>query len=240
VLQRALFASDGHAQSNIEDLPASCLRAMQLRILALILSCIPLLSSALAFNPLGALFPREVAAPPDMNNMGKRIVALHDSKAVFDFCGGMMFQLVLSDKLRQEMLSKDPVVYDASMARMMSIPNYRQSSDADDVNVFYGREVRKVPNATGGMGFVLQLVSSKEDPEGWTTQEVAEYNGWAHDSGRKWRKSADHALEGNEAYSGRFGSNAFGLHHRFYWHLDARNNLWLSAEDGCEGFVRKF
>jgi hypothetical protein len=214
---------------------------MQLRVfVAVLLSCIPLLSSALAFNPLGALFPREVAASPDMSNMGKRIVALHDSKAVFDFCGGMMFQLVLSDKLRQEMLSKDPVVYDSSMARMSRIPNYSQSSDADDVNVFYGREVRKVPSAAGGMGFVLQLVSSKGDPEGWSAQEVAEYNGWAHDSGRKWRKAADHALEGNEAYSDKFGASAFGLHHRFYWRLDNKNNLWLSAEDGCEGYVRKF
>ena len=27
------------------------------------------------------------------------LVDLHDGNAVFDFCGGMMFQLVLSDKL---------------------------------------------------------------------------------------------------------------------------------------------
>ena len=28
---------------------------------------------------------------------------------------------------------------------------------------------------------------------------------------------------------------AFTLHHKFYMHVDAANNFWLSAEDGCEG-----
>ena len=31
------------------------------------------------------------------------------------------------------------------------------------------------------------------------------------------------------------GEKAFTLHHRFYLHLDRSNQLWLSAEDGCEG-----
>ena len=126
------------------------------------------------------------------------------------------------------------------MNRMLKIPNYTQSSFADDVNVFYGREVRKVGSAAGGMGFVLQLVSSKDDPEGWSEQEIREYNGWAHDSGRKWRKASDHVTEGNEMYKSKFGTSAFGLHHRFYWHLDRQNGLWLSAEDGCEGVIRKW
>ena len=154
-----------------------------------------------------------------------------------------MFQLVLSDKLRKDLFlsstnQNQPVVYPASFNRMSKIPNYTQSSDADDINVFYGREVRKVPNAAGGMGFVLQLVSSKDDPEGWSAQEIQEYNGWGHDSGRKWRKAGDHAVEGNELYQNKFGPQAFGLHHRFYWHLDQQNGLWLSAEDGCEGVLR--
>ena len=54
---------------------------------------------------------------------------------------------------------------------MSKIDNYNQSSDADEITVFHGREVRKVDKAEGGMGFVLQLVSSKEDPEGWSAQE---------------------------------------------------------------------
>ena len=90
------------------------------------------------------------------------------------------------------------------------------------------------------MGFVLQLVSSKEDPEGWSAQEKLEYNGWTHDHGRNWRKAGDHESEGNVAYKEKFGNNAFGLHHRFYWHLDKQNRLWLSAEDGCEGFISNF
>jgi len=153
-----------------------------------------------------------------------------------------MFQLVLSDKLREDLLqtTEHPVVYDSSINRMSKTPNYSQSADADNINYFHGREVRRVTNAAGGMGFVLQLVSSKDDPEGWSSQEIQEYNGWAHDSGRKWRKTGDHASEGNEVYGNKFGPSAFGLHHRFYWHLDNQNGLWLSAEDGCEGVMREW
>lgn len=198
-----------------------------------------------AFGPFNSfLSAPKMTSNPDTTNMAQKIVDLHDTNAVFDFCGGMMFQLVLSDKLRTDLLNlvksgaATPILYDASKDRMSKIPDYSQSSDADDISVFYGREVRKVSNAAGGMGFVLQLVSSKDDPEGWSAQEITEYNGWAHDSGRKWRKAGDHALEGNELYRSRFGPSAFGLHHRFYWHLDRRNGLWLSAEDGCEGVLR--
>ena len=178
-------------------------------------------------------------APPDMSDMAGRILKLANDKAVFDFCGGMMFQFVLSDKLRADLAAgNQPVVYDASKSRMKQIPNYSQSSEADDTNIFYGREVRKVPTAAGGMGFVLQLCSATDDPESWSPAEVSEYNGWAHDSGRKWRKAGDHEAEGNSIYKAKFGENAFGLHHRFYWHLDRSNGLWLSAEDGCEGVIR--
>jgi hypothetical protein len=183
-------------------------------------------------------------ASPDMSNMASKIVQMHDSKAVFNFCGGMMFQLVLSDKLRQDLLDagndemKQPVVYEASINRMSKIPNYRESSFADNVNIFYGREVRSVKNAAGGMGYVLQLMSSNDDPESWSSQELKEYNGWNHDGGRKWRKARDYLSEGNEMYGSKFGSSAYGLHHRFYWHLDRQNGLWLSAEDGCEGVIR--
>ena len=184
----------------------------------------------------------QTKVPPDMSDMAGRILKLANDKAVFDFCGGMMFQLVLSDKLRADLVAGklQPVVYDASKSRMKQIPNYSQSSEADDSNIFYGREVRKVPTAAGGMGFVLQLCSAKDDPESWSAAELAEYNGWAHDSGRKWRKAGDHEAEGNSMYKAKFGENAFGLHHRFYWHLDRSNGLWLSAEDGCEGVIRSW
>lgn len=154
-----------------------------------------------------------------------------------------MFQLVLSDKLRADLqlqTSQSPVIYDANCSSMMNIPSYNKSASADDVNVFHGREIRKVANAAGGMGFVLQLTSSKDDPEGWSKQEIDEYNGWKHDSGRNWRKASDQASEGNALYGQKFGAVAYGLHHRFFWHLDPRNGLWLSAEDGCEGVLRSW
>ena len=46
---------------------------------------------------------------------------------------------------------------------MSKIPNNHESSFADDVNIFYGHEVRSVKNATCGMGYVLQLMSSKDE-----------------------------------------------------------------------------
>lgn len=131
-------------------------------LLRLVLVALIPLVLGFSFGPLKTFFPAAfgqqlTAAQVDMDvrNMAQRIVKLHDDKAVFDFCGGMMFQLALSDKLRADLVAGKgrPVVYDKD--RMSKIPNYSQSSNADDVNIFYGREVRKVPNANGGMGFVL-------------------------------------------------------------------------------------
>ena len=196
----------------------------------------------------GALFnaflaPKSMAGPASAGLMARRVVDLHDSKAVFDFCGGLMFQLVLSDKLRSELLSRSdpdnqPIVFGPHISSFSQIPNYRQCSDAEQLTIFHGREVRGVKGAAGGMGYVLQLVSSLDDPEGWTKEEIQDYNGWKHDTGRKWRKAVDHDAEGNFGYKQRFGQSAYGLHHRFYWRLDNRKGLWLSAEDGCEGVIR--
>ncbi|KAL7556490.1 hypothetical protein ACA910_009054 [Epithemia clementina (nom. ined.)] len=183
-------------------------------------------------------------------NVAQYLVDLHDNQMTFDFCGGMLFQLVLSDKLREHLFQvaaasssssdsqqqqKQPKIFDASKMRMSRIPGYLQSAHADNVNVFHGREVRNVPNAKGGMGFVLHLSMASNDPEGWSKQELAEYNGWMHDTGRKWRKALDWQKEGFTNAVDKFGPQSFGLHHRFYWHLDGQNRVWLSAEDGCEG-----
>jgi len=159
-----------------------------------------------------------------------------------------MFQLVLSEKLREHLVqiaSNDNknnsrvVVHDASKMRMFQIPDYEQNEKADNLSIFHGREIRSVPDAAGGMGFVLQLSLASDgdnaDPEGWTKQEVAGYDGWKHDVGRVWRKGDMLEEEGFASFKSRFGPKAFSLHHRFYLHLDATNRLWLSAEDGCEG-----
>ena len=178
-------------------------------------------------------------------NIAQYLVDLHNEQATFNFCGGMMFQLVLSEKLKSHLegISADnkenqqPNIFDASKRRMESIPNYQLDAKADNINVFHGREIRQVPDAKGGMGFVLQLSHSSEelDPEGWTSAEIEGYDGWAHDSSRVWRKGDRLVSEGFEDFQKRFGPNAFALHHRFYLHLDQGNSMWLSAEDGCEG-----
>mmetsp|Transcript_5459 Transcript_5459/g.8883 ORF Transcript_5459/g.8883 Transcript_5459/m.8883 type:complete len:297 (-) Transcript_5459:10-900(-) len=174
-------------------------------------------------------------------NVAQYLVDLHDAKATFDFCGGMMFQLVLTDKLRDDLVKvaeaedQQPVVFDKTMVRMANTPEYSRSAHADNMKAFHGREIRQVRDAAGGMGFVLQLSSPEDDPDGWTQAEVSGYDGWKHDSGRQWRNARRHAYEGHDSFKTRFGGDAFSLHHRFYLHFDAANKLWLSAEDGCEG-----
>ena len=61
-------------------------------------------------------------------NVAQYLVDMHDSKGTFDFCGGMMFQLVLTDKLRSHLASvatnggAAPVVHDAKLMRMAALP----------------------------------------------------------------------------------------------------------------------
>ena len=177
-------------------------------------------------------------------NLAQYLVDLHDSKAVFNFCGGMMFQLVLSNTLRNHLeavaaggdSAGQPIVFGREAGRMAHIPDYRKDAAADNVRLFHGREVRQVPNAAGGMGFVLHLsFAGGGDPEGWTMQEITGYDGWGHDSSRTWRDGPRLEQEGFAAFRSKFGASAFTLHHRFYLHLDHTNQIWLSAEDGCEG-----
>ena len=184
-------------------------------------------------------------------NVAQYLVDLHDNKATFNFCGGMMFQLQLSDKLRDHLVKiasadqqkqQNVVVYDSSKPFMRLIPDYEQSAFADNIRLFHGREIRQVPTAAGGMGFVLQLSyagngdGDNNDPEGWTKFEVDGYDGWKHDQGRTWRDGPKYEEEGFTNFRDKFGSKAFGLNHRFYLHKDSQNRIWLSAEDGCEGF----
>jgi hypothetical protein len=195
------------------------------------------------------------------NNVAQYLLDLHESEATFDFCGGMMFQLMLTDQLREHLItvasedkdehehehehenggSHQPKVFDASNSRMFDIPKYAKSAEADNMNIFHGRELRQIPHAKGGFGFVLQLSmavpegAESKDPEGWSAQEIQTYDGWGHDSGRKWRKADDYEAEGIQDFKQTFGDKAFGLNHRFYLHFDDSSRIWLSAEDGCEG-----
>merc|ERR1711977_460121 len=185
--------------------------------------------------------------PEGKLNVAAYLVALHDASKVFKFCGSHKFQLQLSPALREHLnsvaeqgasSSSQPVVFEAE--RFCEMPDYQSdfqgSAAADNIRVFHGREVRNSPNANGGQGKVLHLsMAGAEDSQGWTPDELEEYNGWKHDSSRNWRKAPQYELEGFAGYSQQFDSNAYGLHHRFYLHWDSREVMWLSAEDGCEG-----
>ncbi|KAL7497546.1 hypothetical protein ACHAWT_006456 [Skeletonema menzelii] len=205
-------------------------------------------------------------------NVAQYLLDLHDEGATFNFCGGMMFQLVLSEKLQthlksvaadssNEGMQKQPIIHPASQSLMSRTPEYKKSSYADNILSFHGRELRKIPTANGGMGFVLQLsyadpsatlgeVSSSStagkgadaawngkpvDPQGWSKEEIATYDGWRSDQFRQWRKCSMYEEEGYRTFGEEFGNEAFGLNHRFFLHLDTQNKMWLSAEDGCEG-----
>jgi len=191
--------------------------------------------------------PSERDAKYGNKNMAQYLVDLNDAKATFDFCGGMMFQLVLSDALRSHLLSIQEQqrqatsssvvnVADSTTYRMHRLEGYEQSAKADNLGIFHGREIRQVPWAEGGRGFVLHLsLADGQDPEGWTAQEIAGYDGWGHDSGRDWRIGPRLEKEGFTNFCTKFGPQSFALHHRFYLHMDTLNRMWLSAEDGCEG-----
>ena len=138
-----------------------------------------------------AMAPIQLADEKFTGNVAQYLVDLHDSKAAFDFCGGMLFQLRLSDMLRAELVERaksdasQPEVFDASKGRMSQLPNYAKNAEADNVRLFHGREIRQVPDAAGGMGFVLQLAHAGDDPEGWSAQERSTYDGWGHDQASK-------------------------------------------------------
>ena len=75
-------------------------------------------------------------------------------------CDVMMYQLVLTEKLRSHLgavaaasaddadassaAAQQPVVFDAATRRMAQTPGYAQSAAADNARVFHGREIRQV------------------------------------------------------------------------------------------------
>merc|ERR1712086_27989 len=164
------------------------------------------------------------------------------TQAVFNFCGCLHFQLQLSPRLRKHLTAitqgggNQPVIFDQRHDRMARMSDYKKSPKADNIKIFQGREIRQVPTAAGGMGCILQLsLANVDDPEGWTRAEVEDYNGWAHDSKRPWRDAWTLECDGFAGFDTKFSDDAIALHHRFYLHFDSRSQLWLSAEDGCEG-----
>lgn len=53
-----------------------------------------------------AMAPIQLADDKFTGNVAQYLVDLHDSKAAFDFCGGMLFQLRLSDMLRADLVER--------------------------------------------------------------------------------------------------------------------------------------
>eukprot|EP00929_Paragymnodinium_shiwhaense_P075683 TRINITY_DN38723_c0_g1_i1.p1 TRINITY_DN38723_c0_g1~~TRINITY_DN38723_c0_g1_i1.p1 ORF type:complete len:245 (-),score=49.21 TRINITY_DN38723_c0_g1_i1:192-926(-) len=225
------------------------------RLALLLVGIVGFFDSTAFFSPASSRVPEMAAHLHDPRardahygsplNAAQYLVDMHDQSAVFNFCGSLMFQLCLSPKLRDHLAhvaqekpegGKQPVIYDASHDRLMKVQGYSKTANADNICVFHGREVRDVPGAAGGQGCVLHLsLANEADPEGWTKEEIGDYNGWAPDSRRPWRRGEQLEREGFEGFKKKFGESSYGLHHRFYLHFDRRNAMWLSAEDGCEG-----
>ena len=124
-----------------------------------------------------------------------------------------MFQLVLTDALVDKLKGPDApkvVIHGAVDAffAWRSCPGYDKSNYADDATFFHGREVRKVPNAAGGMNFVLQLSASGEDKNGWVAGERDGYDGWGRDSSRVWRDGKRLEDEGVAGFREGYGLNS--------------------------------
>jgi len=202
-------------------------------------------------------------------NIAQYLLDLNEECATLNFCGGMMFQLVLTNKLKSHLQSiassssKQPIIHPQSQSLMARIPNYTKSSNANNISIFHGRELRGIQSANGGMGFVLQLsyadpegVEVEEqgelsagkgadvawsgkaaDPQGWSIEEITTYDGWRSDQFRKWRTADTYQSEGFTTFITDFNNapKGYGLNHRFYLHFDKQNRMWLCAEDGCEG-----
>jgi hypothetical protein len=171
-----------------------------------------------------------------------------NASTTFNFCGGMMFGVSLSPRLREHLSAiaaagpgdpRQPFIYDKEVRRMNQRPEgHDLDANADNVKLFHGREVRQVStNAGGGSSMLihLSLAGDASDVEGWTKEEMDEYAGWLSDRQRRWRNGELLKNEGFETFNERFGDAAFTLHHKFYLHVDTQQNVWLSAEDGCEG-----
>lgn len=90
-------------------------------------------------------------------------------------------------------------------------------------------------SSVAGKGADAAWNGSPVDPQGWSKEEIATYDGWRSDQFRQWRKCSMYEGEGYSTFGSEFGNEAFGLNHRFFLHLDNQNRMWLSAEDGCEG-----
>mmetsp|Transcript_25429 Transcript_25429/g.82778 ORF Transcript_25429/g.82778 Transcript_25429/m.82778 type:complete len:259 (+) Transcript_25429:30-806(+) len=94
-------------------------------------------------------------------NLAGFLVDLHDAKATFNFCGGMMFQLALSDKLHSHLSAvssrgasdaQQPVLHDAGKRRMQQLAGYDKTGAADNARVFHGREAGPLSRGRHGHG----------------------------------------------------------------------------------------
>ena len=101
----------------------------------------------------------------------------------FNFCGGMMFGVSLSPRLREHLEEvasageadpRQPVVYGKEVRRMSMRPEgHDLDARADNARLFHGREVRQAENAAGGGGMLIHLSFAGEpgdDAEGGRTR----------------------------------------------------------------------
>ena len=85
-----------------------------------------------------------------------------NTATTFNFCGGMMFGVSLSPRLKEHLAAvaaggdedlRQPVVYDKNVRRMSQRPEgHDLNAFADNAVLFHGREVRSARDAAGGGG----------------------------------------------------------------------------------------
>eukprot|EP00931_Biecheleriopsis_adriatica_P085734 TRINITY_DN60555_c0_g1_i1.p1 TRINITY_DN60555_c0_g1~~TRINITY_DN60555_c0_g1_i1.p1 ORF type:complete len:357 (-),score=54.35 TRINITY_DN60555_c0_g1_i1:12-1043(-) len=181
--------------------------------------------------------PGALSAVP--RNVAKYILDIERKQVYLHYFGeGQIFRLVLSPTLREHL----QVVSNASDSEHMPIAhgldqlsggmcNWQDllswtSSDygANAKDVFYGREIRQAPGTLYGNAIHLSL-GPKEDPEGWTSAEMAEnFEFWQaiHEDGqsvaaadglRSFRKNI--ASQIGKTFMQRWGTQITTKAHRF-------------------------
>lgn len=204
-------------------------------VMVLVLRQIALTAEALPVAlPVSSFFGSPGALSPVPQNTAQYLLDL-EGKYLHYFGDQQIFLVALSPALKQHLQSVTssgrPVMYGVDhlaggVCDWSRVPGWTSSdSGADAEHIFYGREIRDAPNTLYGNAIHLSL-GPHEDPEGWTSQEMAEnHNFWkaiaqdgqsvgvADGAARHFRTNIATELGGT--FKQRWGSGVTTKAHRF-------------------------
>jgi len=207
---------------------------------------------------LPSIFGAQGAQSPVPQNTAKYILDL-EGKYLHYYGDRQIFLLALSPALRQHLKasseSERPITYEVDLlaageSDWSKVPGWASPNHggADAKHVFYGREIRNAPKTSYGNAIHLSL-GPKEDPEGWTTEEMTEnYNFWRAiehdhqsvgqaDQVRQFRQNIADELGGT--FLARWGSGVTTKAHRFVFQMYTADSQSEAKNPGSH-FFEKF